>query len=127
MPWLTDCFGSCVDLLSDDENCGGCGDGCWDVCYDGNCGGFDCGDLGLHQCGGGCVDTDSSPLHCGDCGEACAADQFCIGGNCEDYSPAGICDACPCDTCSSEGDLCCAFPGSTDVLVCVGGEADGCP
>ncbi|MCD6499937.1 MAG: MYXO-CTERM sorting domain-containing protein [Deltaproteobacteria bacterium] len=36
---LTDCDGDCVDLDSDDDNCGGCGQACasGQTCRDGSC------------------------------------------------------------------------------------------
>jgi hypothetical protein len=74
-------FAACVDLLSDHDNCGTCGQGCGEnlECLNGTC---DC-PLPLTHCGeGGCTDTADDPLNCGACGTVCAEGLRCIVGVC---------------------------------------------
>ncbi len=73
------CSGQCVDLLSDDDHCGQCGNTCDGdlTCDDGQCG---CED-DLTACGQSCINTDTDPLHCGDCDNACDSGQ-CDSGQC---------------------------------------------
>jgi hypothetical protein len=86
-----DCDGQCVDLMSDDKNCGSCfnscgdlclgGSGCGEICVNGNC---QC-PAGLELCADGnyvCTDTSSHRLHCGACDHACEAGESCVQGIC---------------------------------------------
>ena len=80
--WLTFCpdSGTCVDLLSDLDNCGACGSVCASglvavTCQDGECVrdlDTDC-PPGLEFCGPviGCVDLQSDMDNCGACGSVC--------------------------------------------------------
>jgi len=80
-----------VSLLSDDENCGACGEVCTlpEHCYDGDCS-FQCpGDLA--NCDGECVDTASDPMNCTDCGLECTASGPEVTGVCD-----GGCGEEPC-------------------------------
>ena len=88
------CAGSCVDLLSDPGNCGGCGTVCESgSCLDGGCG---CAD-GLTDCAGACVDTTSDPNHCGACGAFCATGE-CFDSQCYcGEVPCGGCELGVCD------------------------------
>lgn len=81
----TPCGRSCVDLLSDPENCGECSNviPLGSVCIDGTsaCDGPDravCGDV--------CVDLSSSSTHCGGCGTEAPAGTTCMAGSpqCDD-------------------------------------------
>jgi alpha-tubulin suppressor-like RCC1 family protein len=79
LPGAVDCFGRCVDLDVDPDNCGTCGV---------SCGGFAC-NSGMCDCGTrsfcfgvGCVDTDTDPRNCGACGNDCGAGP-CVGGTCQ--------------------------------------------
>ena len=100
------CFGGCVDILSNPDNCGACVNFCGlnQICTGGvcSCPTSFCGDLCLEAgavccddsggssfcpapfscCGGGCVDLQSSSSDCGACGNACGAGQECVGGTC---------------------------------------------
>ncbi|MBX3187077.1 MAG: hypothetical protein KF819_08685 [Labilithrix sp.] len=69
----------CVDLRSDDANCGGCGHRCTGgkSCSFGLC----CAS-GETACMGTCVDTSSNPSACGGCGVTCAQDETCVAGAC---------------------------------------------
>lgn len=88
------CFGRCVDLTSDNYNCGACGVDCYvpernakGVCNYGACV-MDCNE-GRADCNNawsdGCeVNTDSDPQNCGACGHVCdaVAGQACVAGRC---------------------------------------------
>lgn len=88
--------GVCVDLQSDPENCGACGNACGGgtSCGSGTCVAFaPCGPPGMgvpSDCDGdpanGCeTDTAKDPAHCGFCENACAP-----GAGCADAA-AGTC------------------------------------
>ncbi len=94
---LTDCGGVCVDLQSDLNNCGACGEVCESglvpvECRSGVCERASC-PVGIEYCGAvdGCRDLTSDPAHCGACANACAS-GVCNGGVC---APGG--GACPPD------------------------------
>lgn len=86
---LDDCGGACVDMSSEPEHCGACGNACaWgEQCIDGVCGLY-CEQSGLLACDGMCVDTSKSQEHCGGCGNACAGAEQCVAGKCT--CPANI-------------------------------------
>ena len=76
---------TCVDVLQDNNNCGGCGIVC--------SGGSSCQDRvctcpqGTTDCGFACVDTQSDDNNnCGGCGIVCSGGKSCQNGAC----------ACPC-------------------------------
>lgn len=104
---LACCEGACVDLASDGESCGECGNGCGagQLCCEGVCrGGFGepcCSDADCHgkricsgnrcippckpgktACDGECVSLWSDPDHCGECGNECPGKAKCKGGQC---------------------------------------------
>jgi hypothetical protein len=70
----------CVELLSDANHCGECGNACpaGVGCVAGEC---LCGP-GTELCGDACVNTSSDPDNCGACGEPCSPDQVCSAGTC---------------------------------------------
>ena len=105
------CGEVCVDVLSDTNHCGGCGQACAadNVCDAGMCASECSG--GRTQCGQLCVDLTSNLAHCGECGESCDADGACIEGNCQD-SCAGGCDASNGEECVAG--LCVCRTGLTD-------------
>ncbi len=84
---LTDCDGVCVDLQSDLNNCGACGEICESElvpveCRSGVCERANC-PVGITYCGAvdGCRDLSSDPGHCGACQNPCAS-GVCSGGVC---------------------------------------------
>jgi hypothetical protein len=82
---LMPCDGECVDMTSDDDNCGLCGRECDDMlCNAGECG-TSCG-AGLSACEDSCVDLDSDPLNCGLCDRGCHPSQACVAGECKSAS-----------------------------------------
>jgi pectate lyase len=75
-----DCGAGCIDLASDNANCGGCGLGCRPG---EQCQAMSCACLpGLTTCTDGCTDTRSDPFNCGRCGQPCPTDQVCSSGAC---------------------------------------------
>ncbi len=72
----------CVDLQSDESNCGACGSPCGDgrVCAAGAC--IDPCEEGTTLCGDGCFDLATSGDNCGRCGHACAPGTTCQAGVC---------------------------------------------
>jgi hypothetical protein len=91
-PGTSDCGGQCVDLMTDDNNCGSCGESCLDlcgeglgcgqICIEGLCG---CPNGGDPQCGDefpGCKDYSSDPQNCGYCFNECATGETCVEGVC---------------------------------------------
>ena len=87
---IDECYGTCVDLDSDKENCGACGDACPanQICEDASC----VCEPELTQCGEECVDLDSDPDHCGGCDEACPVGEFCTARQCLASPCDGICN-----------------------------------
>ncbi|MFH1436978.1 MAG: hypothetical protein ABIJ56_14815 [Pseudomonadota bacterium] len=77
-PGLTQCWDMCVDLRTDPNHCGGCGNicptgsACWDfMCWPGDpCDSIACPEP-LECCWGECVDTMWDPYNCGGCGGYC--------------------------------------------------------
>ena len=106
---LEACGDQCVDVMTDDENCGECGNACGDgeSCEAGVCEGDDpqpepCDD-GLEACGDQCVDLMTDEANCGECGNACGDGESCEAGVCEEDDP----EPEPCDDGLEEcGDQC---------------------
>lgn len=83
------CGGTCVDYLTDETNCGGCGVTC-DVLHGQFCDAGTCVSicpLGQTLCGTECVDTTTDPLNCGGCGNACGTNQICTNSTCVTCTP----------------------------------------
>ena len=128
--------GACVDLQTDLENCGACGEICESDlvavdCRGGECVRADC-PVGLEYCGAVdlCRDLSSDPEHCGACANACASgicsSGVCSGGGggCEagQTECGGVCvdTCCNNNHCGACGNIC--PPG----LTCFEGFCD-CP
>ena len=85
---LTGCGNACVNLTSDANNCGACGDVC--ATSDPNASGSSCVsgacmaecNAGYVLCNGTCVNEQSDRNNCGGCGVACAATESCQSGAC---------------------------------------------
>lgn len=69
------CGRTCVDLLSDEDNCGKCGERTALECLAGKPA---CRDL--TECDGSCVDITTDPNHCGGCDRPVAANATCSEG-----------------------------------------------
>ena len=79
-PGLTDCSGTCADLLTHNQHCGKCGNGCGNGAH---CRGGVCLCSGAQRrCGNVCADINVDPQHCGDCSTVCLPGQSCRAGRC---------------------------------------------
>ncbi|CAH8363443.1 unnamed protein product [Eruca vesicaria subsp. sativa] len=65
---MTCCNNKCMDLSTDNKNCGACNKKCK---YSETC------------CGGQCVDLSFSKHHCGKCNQLCQKGGFCLYGLCD--------------------------------------------
>ena len=80
------CMGSCksnIDFISDNNNCGRCGNSCsiGESCTGGSC---SCAP-GYSSCMGSCVSSSSfisDNNNCGSCGHSCSIGESCTGGSC---------------------------------------------
>jgi len=138
---LTVCDGGCVNLTTDNHNCGGCGidcgedgvceantcvpaciPGCDDVmelCVAGQC---ECR-FGFDRCGDECANYETDWSDCGGCDNPCAKGLFCNGGEC--LPDCGDLDACELDCVDTESNpLHCGDCEDPCELwqVCLGGE-----
>ncbi|MET0284953.1 MAG: hypothetical protein ABW352_10795 [Polyangiales bacterium] len=79
---VTKCLDTCVDLTSDRNNCGMCGEMCAadEFCNQGECSLICTPPVVL--CNGACVDFTSDDANCGSCGFACSAAAQCIDSVC---------------------------------------------
>lgn len=93
-----------VDITSDVDNCGACGNQCGaeEVCINSQCQ-AEC-DPDLENCGGSCVDLKTNPAHCGSCYNACAPGVACVDGSCDD-NPASA-GGCGCQAGTGQEGLC---------------------
>jgi hypothetical protein len=81
------CDGRCVDLSSDHEACGRCGNACDidAVCSQGAC--TPSCPAPLVACGAQCANLDYDPHHCGRCANDCGGSHVCGGGACAPICP----------------------------------------
>ncbi len=87
------CDGTCVDLVTDEFNCGDCGNRCArsERCTGGRCiSTSDC-EPGTARCGAECVDLSTSQNNCGSCGVACPRGYVCSNGACTSPCPGSQC------------------------------------
>ena len=77
------CGDACVDLKSDDSNCGSCGVQCIaeTTCKAGACA-IMCMDGSVDCDGAYCAFVDDDPANCGACGHACDEGEACSEGSC---------------------------------------------
>lgn len=101
---LVRCGGACLDIASNDANCGACGSACAaeEVCAHRACNPqeiycSDAGGFGI-VCGGQCVLQHESLDHCGGCDQPCPATSYCSkdnGGTCKPWQGSGTSCASP--------------------------------
>ncbi len=98
---LVVCQENCVDLSTNFEHCGECGEDCGsgEECISGVCVDKDC-DQGFLACGGECVDVSQDPNFCGRCDRQCFAGEDCVSGQC--VCPPGQSD---CEAVSNVGEV----------------------
>ena len=142
---LSFCERSCVNLKTNPNHCGVCGNVCsgGQGCVLGRCGGEPSCPAGQERCGEACIEISRNPLHCGGCGQSCAAGERCeegkciagcaapllsCGGGCVDATTdpmhCGGCDkACTQGLVCAQGSCLSACPAQTPT-VCAGGCFD---
>ncbi|MFB6372875.1 MAG: CAP domain-containing protein [Bradymonadaceae bacterium] len=79
----TMCDGECVDLQSNIDHCGQCGNACGAggfICSSGAC---QCIKSGYTNCDGKCLNLQTDSQNCGACGNACAGGERCEKGTCQ--------------------------------------------
>lgn len=119
---LTCCDGFCVNLMSDDDNCGECGNACEEgshctmgVCPD-VCGTEVCS-VSQTCCNDECVDTTVDPDHCGECDNACDSGWECLDS---------VCEQTECDPPCEDGETCCSIPGGEPVCADLENDREHC-
>ncbi len=83
------CSGRCVDVMTDVNHCGRCGNFCpsGSACVGGAC---VCG-TGRTACSGRCVDLQTDYSNCGSCGNYCDFSATCTAGTCRCSSGLSDC------------------------------------
>jgi hypothetical protein len=81
----THCGTVCVDVQTDQANCGACGQVCAanQTCEAGACVEVPPCLGGSSQCDATCVDLQTDQANCGACDNACSGDEQCVGGACQ--------------------------------------------
>lgn len=126
----TCCQRQCVDLETDDVNCGKCGNPCTpgSLCSNGRCTkpltqgcGVDATGFARAFCDGQCVAIGSDVKNCGECGKACAANEICCLGTCvENVTTRLACGTCP--TGCPTGQDCCSGTCCAVNYICCDGQ-----
>jgi hypothetical protein len=118
---------TCVDLQTDENNCGMVGRACIDdeLCVAGEC---QCGSVGMRCgvgtacCGGSCISTTDDPENCGGCGRLCTPNApDCVESMCVCGEAGRACDEPVVDLISGTlGESCCPGRG------CVANSDEDC-
>ncbi len=108
------CTNECVDLTTDSQNCGSCGNTCpgTSSCVSGSC---ECLGQGELLCSNACVDADDDVSNCGMCGRTCEPSS--------EPGSSAVCNAGSCDVCGAYGEDCCGTSCGSG-FVCGGGTCD---
>jgi hypothetical protein len=119
--------------MTDESNCGGCGNTCdaGEYCVNGGC---RCGTTGPNCapsdvcCGTNCYNPMTNPSHCGGCNQPCGTGENCTGGSCFcGVSPActggTTCCGTVCEDLANDPDNCgnCGFQCNNNAY-CSGGS-----
>ena len=75
------CGRSCTDTMTDDGNCGACGNACPNGLH---CALGSCCPAPTILCAGACLDPREDDDNCGACGNVCGAGQHCAAGVCRE-------------------------------------------
>lgn len=79
---FTKCGNICTDILTDNNNCGACGNSCnGNSCDNGKCN-SSCENSALHNCSGKCVAFGVDNENCGGCGIKCPDTHQCVAARC---------------------------------------------
>ncbi len=104
------CGTMCLNLASDDFNCGACNNRCptGQRCMASRCTPTSSGCTGgTTDCSGYCANTTNDPFHCGACNNRCPTGQVCAGSRCTAMSDGGPPDTgsvtCPAGTTNCGG------------------------
>jgi hypothetical protein len=112
-----ECGAECVDLTSDEANCGSCGNVCdfASACVEGAC---EACPAATFVCDGRCTRIEDDPNNCGSCGNICEGETECSNFSCRCDAPniacGGACvnpnsDPNNCGACNTKcamGDVC---------------------
>jgi hypothetical protein len=125
---LTMCGGACVDLSTNQDNCGACGSPCpsMDRCTQGTCTFLGC-NAGLVICNHLCS-VLNVPATCGSCTNTCPAGQVCSLEQCKPACSPGLVSCSGWCTDLSSDPLNCGACGTQCAFGCVQGQCvSTCP
>ena len=122
------CGGACVDVDTDEFNCGSCGKTCGsgESCIDGACAVTSCAGVTNQRacrvgavfgvcCGGACVDTKSDETHCGQCNKGCGSGAECRLSRCAVPTCAPASAGAPCFLAGDAVGRCCGAGACVDI------------